>query len=185
VKLVLRLAACELGIQYPTLQSIYAGKLKTQTLEVNIMYGAMFIIYDIIANIIYDIQVQGRKQYAGTASSDAYHRYTGKECLDVHLLKTALLDIVPGQPDSDFMCADDSLLARQGWLEYPFRKSHPIIRWLPSKLATCIGENLGQELQIPPKRDVEWMAGELNAILENNLAPSHGGKGQLRTFGCI
>ena len=34
-------------------------------------------------------------------------------------------------------------------------------------------------------RDVEWTAGELNAILENNLVPSHGGKGQLRTFGCI
>ena len=27
--------------------------------------------------------------------------------------------------------------------------------------------------------------GELNAILENNLVPSHGGKGQLRTFCCI
>jgi hypothetical protein len=34
-------------------------------------------------------------------------------------------------------------------------------------------------------RDVEWTAGELNAILENNLVPSHGGKGQLRTFCCI
>ncbi len=28
-------------------------------------------------------------------------------------------------------------------------------------------------------------AGELNAILDNNLIPSHGGKGQLRTFCCI
>jgi hypothetical protein len=40
-----------------------------------------------------------------------------------------------------------------------------------------MGENYGQELEIPPKRDVEWTAGELNAILENNLVPSHGGKG--------
>jgi hypothetical protein len=103
----------------------------------------------------------------------------------VHLLKPARLDIVPGQPDSDVVCADDSLLARSGWLEYPFRKSHPIIRWLPSKLATGIGENLGQELQIPPKWDVEWTAGELNSILESNLVPSQGGKGQLRIFGCI
>jgi hypothetical protein len=47
------------------------------------------------------------------------------------------------------------------------------------------GENYGQELQIPPKRDLEWTAGKLNAILENNLVPSHSGKGQLRTFGCI
>jgi hypothetical protein len=65
------------------------------------------------------------------------------------------------------------------------RKSHPIVRWLPSKLAEWIGENYGQQLQIPPKRNLEWTAGELNAILENNLVPSHNGKGQLRTFGCI
>ncbi len=75
-------------------------------------------------------------------------------------------------------------LARSpAWLEYPFRKSHPILRrWLPTKLAAWIGENFGQELGIPPKSDGEWTAGELNAILENNLVPSHGGKGQLRTF---
>ncbi len=36
-----------------------------------------------------------------------------------------------------------------------------------------------------PKGCLEWTAGELNAILENNLVPSHGGKGQLRTFCCI
>ena len=71
------------------------------------------------------------------------------------------------------------------WIEYPFRKSHPIIRWLPSKLAAWIGVNFGQELQIPPKRDVKWTAGELIAILENNLVPSHRGKGQRQTFGCI
>jgi hypothetical protein len=103
--------------------------------------------------------------------------------LDVHLLKPARLDVLPEQPD--VVCADDGQMAEQLYLEYPFRKFHPIIRWLPTKLAAWIGENYGQELQIPPKRDVEWTAGELNAILENNLVPSHGGKGQLRTFGCI
>jgi hypothetical protein len=127
--------------------------------------------------------VQGRKTYAGIANSNAYHHYAGKECLDVHLLKPARLDVLPEQ--TDVVCADDGQLAGQLWLEYPYRKFHPIIRWLPSKLAAWIGENYGQELQIPPKRDVEWTAGELNAILENNLVPSHGGKGQLRTFGCI
>ena len=133
-------------------------------------------------DIIYEIQVQGRKTYSGTANSAAYHHFAGKECLDVHLLKPACLDVIAGQPD--VMCADD---AQQGpaWLEYQFRKSHPILRWLPSKLATWIGENFGQKLGIPPKCYAEWTAGELNAILENNLVPSHGGKGQLRTFCCI
>ncbi len=46
------------------------------------------------------------------------------------------------------------------------------------KLAAWIGKILGQEQQILPKRDVEWTAGELNAILENNRVPSHGGKGE-------
>ncbi len=64
-------------------------------------------------------------------------------------------------------------------------QSHPNIRWLLSKLAAWIGENFGQELQTPPKRDLEWTAGELNVFMENNLVLSDGGKGQLRTFGCI
>jgi hypothetical protein len=64
-------------------------------------------------------------------------------------------------------------------------KSHPILRWLPSKLAAWISVNHGHELGIPPKGGLKWTAGELNAILENNLIPSHGGKGQLRTLCCF
>jgi hypothetical protein len=85
----------------------------------------------------------------------------------------------------DVVCADDGQPAGPAWLEYPYRKSHPIVRWLPSKLASWIGQNFGQRLQIPPKRNLEWTAAGLNAILENNLVPSHNGKGQLRTFGGI
>ena len=73
------------------------------------------------------MQVQGRKTYARTANSAAYHHFTGKECLvmDVHLLKPARVDVLPGQPD--VVCADD---VQQGpaWLEHQFRKSHLIIR---------------------------------------------------------
>ena len=141
-------------------------------------------IHDIISDIISYIHVQGRKTYAGRVNSNAYHHYTGKECLDVHLLKPARVDVLPGMPE--VVCADDvQAVPAPAWLEYPYRKSHPILRWLPSKLAAWIGENFGQELRIPPKRDLEWSVGELNAILENNLVPNHGGKGQLRTFGCI
>ncbi len=39
--------------------------------------------------------------------------------------------------------------------------------------------------KLTTERDAEWTAGGLNAILEINLVPSHGGKGQLRTFCCI
>ena len=114
-------------------------------------------MYDIISDIIYDIQVQGRKTYAGMTNSAAEH-FAGKECLDVHLLKPARLDVLPGQ--LDVVCADDDgQPPGPAWLEYPYRKSHPIVRWLPSKLAVWIGENYGQQLQIPPKRNLEWTAG--------------------------
>ncbi len=73
----------------------------------------------------------------------------------------------------------DDDVHQPAWLEYPFRRFHPILRWLP------LGENFGQELCIPPKRGLEWTAGELNAILESNLVPNHNGRGQLRTFWCI
>ena len=36
--------ACELGILYPTLQSIYAGKLNKQSIQVYIIYEIMFLI---------------------------------------------------------------------------------------------------------------------------------------------
>ena len=128
------------------------------------------------------MQVQGRKTYAGTLNNNAYHHFTGKECLDVHLLKPARVDVLPGQRDG--VCADEGQVGPT-WLEYPYRKSHLILRWLPSKLAAWISDNFGQELLIPPKRDREWSVGELNAILADNLVPNQGGKGQLRTFGCI
>ena len=84
----------------------------------------------------------------------------------MHLLKPARLDVLPGQPD--VVCADDGQLAGQGWLEYPFCKSHPIIRWLPTKLAAWIGENFGQEQQITPKLDVEWTAGAPHTSVPNS-----------------
>jgi hypothetical protein len=86
----------------------------------------------------------------------------------IHLLKPARVDVLPGQPN--VLCNDDYVHPSQpAWLEYPFRRVHSILRWLPSKLATWIGENFGQELCIPPKQGLKWTVGELNAILENNL----------------
>ena len=56
------------------------------------------------------------------------------------------------------------------WVTYPYREAHPILRWLPSKLAEWIGDNYGAALGIPPKHHADgWTVGELNAILDNNL----------------
>ncbi len=146
-------------------------------------------MYDIIVilwyNVItYEMQVQGRKIYAGTANSTAYHHFTGMECLDsdMHLLKPASLDVPPVQ--LNVVCADD-MQPEPAWLKYLFWKSHQILHWLHSKLAVWISENHGSGLGIPPKSSLKWRAGELNAILENNLVPSQGGKQQLWNFCCI
>ncbi len=71
-------------------------------------------------------QVQGKKTYAGQTASAAYHHFTGKECLDVHLLKPARVDILSWQPN--LLCNDDDV-HQPAWLEYPFRRVHPILRW--------------------------------------------------------
>ncbi len=126
--------------------------------------------------------MQGSKTYAGVTDSNVYHHFAGKECLDVHLLKPARVDALPGQPS--VLCNDDDVHqpAWQPWLEYPFRRVHPILRWLPSKLATWIGKKLWAGAVYTPKQGLEWTVGELKAILENNLVPSHNGRGQLKTF---
>ncbi len=74
-------------------------------------------------------QVQGKKLYAGQTASAAYHHFTGKECLDVQLLKPARVDILPWQPN--LLCNNDDVHqpAWQPWLEYPFCRVHPILGW--------------------------------------------------------
>ena len=114
----------------------------------NISYSD--IICDIIYDIIYLSQAQGTKTYAGRHNSGAYHHFAGKEKLDVHLLKPSRLEVVHEQLQDDMCNADIADQAR--WIECKYRTSHPIIRWLPSKLAAWIGANYGQELGIRPMR---------------------------------
>ena len=55
------------------------------------------------------------------------------------------------------------------WVDYPYLTGHPIIRWLPSKLAEWIAENKGVDLGIAPKQGQKWSVQELNDILLINL----------------
>jgi hypothetical protein len=105
--------------------------------------------------------------------------------LDIHLLKPAR---AWAQLATDFALGCEQVLAgddgRGEWTTYKYRTAHPILRWLPTKLAEWIGDNYGPDLGIAPRGNVDgWTVGELNTILENNLVP--GAKGHLRTFGCI
>ena len=72
------------------------------------------------------------------------------------------------------------------WLEYVYRTSHPVLLWLPTKLAEWIGENLQEVLGFPDKGDTRaspgsgWTAAELNHILQAHVVD-----GELTSFGCV
>ena len=59
----------------------------------------------------------------------------------------------------------------QVWLEYAYRKHHPALQWLPTKLAEWIANNLQDELGFPDKADPRrgWTPAELNSILQNHV----------------
>ncbi len=72
------------------------------------------------------------------------------------------------------------------WLEYVYRTGHPVLCWLPTKLAEWIGENLQEALRFPDKADMRarpgtgWTPDELNHILQAHVVD-----GSLTTFGCV
>ena len=127
-------------------------------------------------------QVQGRRTYLGKQNALA-HRFHGKECLDIHLLKAAANEAV-AHPERGLIPFAD-VGDRPEWVTYPYRTVHPILRWLPSKLAEWIAENYGQDLVIPAKSGDKWSVEELNNILVKNLVPCGPNGGHLRTFGTI
>ena len=69
---------------------------------------------------------------------------------------------------------------------YIYRTAHPALRWLPTKLAEWIGENMQEELGVPDKADKRaepgtgWTPAELNSILHDHVVA-----GELTTFGCV
>jgi len=90
--------------------------------------------------------------------------------LDIHLLKPAR---AWAQLATDFALGCEQVLAgddgRGEWTTYQYRTAHPILRWLPTKLAEWIGDIYGPNLGIAPKGNVDgWTVGEL--ILKTTLS---------------
>ncbi len=83
----------------------------------------------------------------------------------------------------DNVVQDDARDPGHYYITYAYRTAHPVLRWLPTKLAEWIGSNLGNELGIPKKQGSLWTASELNAIITGNIVG--GDHGHLHTFGCI
>ncbi len=70
---------------------------------------------------------------------------------------------------TDHVVHDDCLAPAQEYVTYPNRTAHPVLRWLPTKLAEWIRSNLAEELKIPEKQGELWTAAELNAIITGNI----------------
>ena len=75
--------------------------------------------------------------------------------LDVMLLKQQLF-VASGPSDS-----------QQETFQYAFRRSHPILQFLPQKLSEWIAKNLADELALPPNTGPgnDWSSADLNRIL--------------------
>jgi hypothetical protein len=114
-------------------------------------------------------------------------RGRGRQDIDIHLLKPASFRPEPewnsSAADRNGVLHDEVLDPEPAWLSYEYRTAHPVLCWLPTKMAEWIGANLSAELLIPEKQGDKWTAAELNSILINNVV--HGQHGHLRTFGGI
>jgi hypothetical protein len=106
--------------------------------------------------------------------------------LDINLLKPSRLEFA--DEPVPLLAMLDAHASSPQWLEYSYRKAHPALRWLPTKLAEWIGENLQDQLgfQVPDKADQRaapgsgWTPAELNHILNAYVVDR-----TLTTFGCV
>jgi hypothetical protein len=68
-------------------------------------------------------------------------------------------------------------------IQYLYRRTHPLLQFLPQKLAEWIAENFGDRLNLPAGAgsNDDWSAQQLNLILQRCLLPDRNGK-YLHTF---
>ena len=92
--------------------------------------------------------------------------------LDINLLKPSKIEFVQ-EPAPTLTMPDGS--SPPDWLEYVYRTAHPALRWLPTKLAEWIGENMQEELGFADKANKRaqpgtgWTPAELNSILQDHV----------------
>ena len=68
-----------------------------------------------------------------------------------------------------FLCVEPANPARQHPpIEFVYRSSHPMLQFLPQKLAEWIANNYAEDLNVPPRPDPSqpWSTATLNRILQ-------------------
>ena len=103
---------------------------------------------------------------------------------DINLLKPSKIKFI--QDPAPTLTLPDGVSPPK-WLEYIYRRAHPVLCWLPTKLAEWIGENMQEELGLPDKADKRaqlgtgWTPAKLNSILHDHVLVG----GELTTFGSV
>ena len=82
-------------------------------------------------------------------------------------------------PGHGLLVSDDANAPE--WVTYQYCKSHPILRWLPSKFAEWLAEERQAELAIAAKQGACFTFAELNQILATVLVFKSKGE-HLRTW---
>ena len=72
---------------------------------------------------------------------------------------------------------------REPTFQYAFRQHHPLLQFLPQKLAEWLAKNMSEELNLPDPGD-EWSSAALNNILIHCLVSNRRGD-NLHTFQCV
>ena len=72
---------------------------------------------------------------------------------------------------------------REPTFQYAFRQHHPLLQFLPQKLAEWLAKNMSEELNLPDPGD-EWSSEALNNILIHCLVSNRRGD-NLHTFQCV
>ena len=75
---------------------------------------------------------------------------TGCVRLDINLLKPTRIEFAENPAPS--VSLPDGHHSSPKWLEYVYRTAHPVLRWLPTKLAEWIGEELKLPISGPMER---------------------------------
>jgi hypothetical protein len=114
-------------------------------------------------------------------------RGRGRHDIDIHLLKPARFRPDPEwavpPSDRDGIVHYEDLDPEPEWITYEYSKAHPVLLWLPKKLAEWIGTNLSDALLIPDEKEDKWTGAELNDIILHNIV--RGLKGHLCSFSGI
>ena len=82
------------------------------------------------------------------------HNLSGCVKLDLDLLKPWRVSAAAAASDDDAappVRHRSQQQQSQVWLQYAYRKHHPALQWLPTKLAEWIANNMQDELGIPDK----------------------------------